>query len=357
MDYKISFCITCMNRLSHIQETLPRNIKDNYCLGEVEFVLLDYNSSDGLEDWVKSNMENHIKTGILAYYKTLDPQTYLRSHSRNIAFKLANGQIVCNLDADNFLGKDFAADMISRFSISESIFYTSDLTSPDVYGRVLLLKKDFLDVNGYDESLVGYGFEDLDLFHRLKRKGLTQHYFFNRDYYRAIMHPIEDRVSQEAISTNIDKMYLSYNNPNETEVLLFNKDKTYEHGILLDNRYSVFTESLNETDTIKESNRVLLKNYIETGLWNMKSDDIIFNFKSNHHNVMYDSSQFNIGENLFFKVDDLELKNTVILFLSMAMNEKKFVESINQNHLVNQYGFGKDIVYKNFNYKDKIELS
>jgi hypothetical protein len=33
MEYKISFCITCMNRLSHLQETLPKNIHDNYLFG------------------------------------------------------------------------------------------------------------------------------------------------------------------------------------------------------------------------------------------------------------------------------------------------------------------------------------
>ena len=47
-----------MNRLSHLQETLPKNIHDNYLLGDVEFVLLDYNSSDGLESWVKNDMKN-----------------------------------------------------------------------------------------------------------------------------------------------------------------------------------------------------------------------------------------------------------------------------------------------------------
>lgn len=59
-----------MNRLSHLQETLPKNIHDNYLLGDVEFVLLDYNSSDGLESWVKNDMKKYIDLGILSYYKT-----------------------------------------------------------------------------------------------------------------------------------------------------------------------------------------------------------------------------------------------------------------------------------------------
>ena len=41
-----------MNRLYHIRETLPRNVRDNKDYPYVEFVLLDYGSDDGLEDWV-----------------------------------------------------------------------------------------------------------------------------------------------------------------------------------------------------------------------------------------------------------------------------------------------------------------
>ena len=44
---QISFCITCMNRLKHLQETLEKNILDNFLVDEVEFVVLDYNSQDG----------------------------------------------------------------------------------------------------------------------------------------------------------------------------------------------------------------------------------------------------------------------------------------------------------------------
>ena len=50
---KISFCITCMNRLEYLRKTLERNILDNLLEGQVEFVLLDYHSTDGLPEWVR----------------------------------------------------------------------------------------------------------------------------------------------------------------------------------------------------------------------------------------------------------------------------------------------------------------
>ena len=63
---QISFCITCMNRLKHLQETLEKNILDNFLVDEVEFVVLDYNSQDGLEEWIAQSMMKYIEMGILS---------------------------------------------------------------------------------------------------------------------------------------------------------------------------------------------------------------------------------------------------------------------------------------------------
>ena len=67
MRNKISFCIVCMNRLYHLKETLIKNIEDNISYEKLEFILLDYNSTDGLEDWVKSNMKDYIEKDSLKY--------------------------------------------------------------------------------------------------------------------------------------------------------------------------------------------------------------------------------------------------------------------------------------------------
>lgn len=39
MMKQISFCITCMNRLAHLQKTLEKNILDNFLVNDVEFVI------------------------------------------------------------------------------------------------------------------------------------------------------------------------------------------------------------------------------------------------------------------------------------------------------------------------------
>jgi len=84
---KIAFCTTCMNRMHHLRQTLEKNIQDNHLPDRVEFIVLDYNSQDDLEQWLRQNMKSYINTGILVYYKTFEPEYYLRSHSRNMAFR------------------------------------------------------------------------------------------------------------------------------------------------------------------------------------------------------------------------------------------------------------------------------
>jgi len=102
--FKISFCMTCMNRLHHVKQTLETSILANRPYKNVEFVLLDYNSKDGLGQWVKNKMMKDIESGILNYYQMTNPKPryFNVPHAKNIAHKLGTGDILCNLDADNF---------------------------------------------------------------------------------------------------------------------------------------------------------------------------------------------------------------------------------------------------------------
>jgi hypothetical protein len=356
MEYKISFCITCMNRLSHLQETLPKNIHDNYLLGDVEFVLLDYNSSDGLESWVNNDMKKYIDLGILSYYKTFEPNHYLRSHSRNVVFRLANGNIVCNLDADNFLGRGFAKEMINEFEKAKGIFYTSDLQSTDIYGRVCLLKKDFINLRGYDESLIGYGHEDADLFSRLKEFGLRHLYYENQNYNVSIKHSKFERINNEPIYKKLYLLYISYINPYTTEILLIYNDSTLETGILVDSKILLIQKSLSKF--IRGNDRVVLKNNIRKGRWKRISNNTI-SLMLRKVDIIIDTNNKSFcmaNGKQFYEVTDEDLKISLIVLISMALNERKSIESIEKCRKVNQMGFGNCTVYKNFNYNDFIDL-
>lgn len=171
--YKISFCTTCMNRVEDLKITLPFNIAANEDYPHLEFVLLDYSSSDGLDVWIKRRMMHHIKSGRLIYYRLDGKKYYDMCSARNIAFRLATGDIVNNLDADNFTseGKPMALSWATWLNKSannhpfKTIFIKSRQLSI-IHGRIGFHKKAFMELGGYDEDLVGYGHDDQNIVER-----------------------------------------------------------------------------------------------------------------------------------------------------------------------------------------------
>ena len=172
----ISICTTCMNRLDDLKQTLPVNIEDNILYDNVEFVVLDYGSSNNeMYKWLTEDkrMREYIELRLLNYYKVHGVNFYSMSHSRNVAFKVANGSIVNNVDADCFTNKGFAA-FINRTANEcpeKAMFAKSKQL---LRGRLGFYKNEFIELlGGYDESLTGYGHDDQDLMNRAWELGFT----------------------------------------------------------------------------------------------------------------------------------------------------------------------------------------
>ena len=336
--HKISFNITCMNRLHHIKQTLQQNIHDNFLSEQVEFNLLDYNSTDGLERWVKQQGEL-FDTGIFNYYKTITPTYYHRTHSRNMAFRLSTGDIVCNLDADNYLGEGFAAYILNLFCMSdEKVFYTPRYSERDVIGRLCLWRKHFLSVNGYNEALPGYGLEDIELYYRLWNSGIEQEFISENRFCKAIHHSHEERVSQEYMGRHIIEMYLFYINPYQTQVLLRYQDGSYSKTILKDNIYCNYNRSSHYENInqyfLDEKNRIIGGKNPEGGQW----EDIEGCLSS------------------FYRVVNVDLQSEILVYLSETQNFWEIERYECGGLSVNPNGFGQGIAYKNFDYDNPIFL-
>ena len=172
-NYKISICTTCKDRLENLKQTLPRNIEDNLNYPNVEFIVLDYNSKkEDVGGWIKKEMMRYVEKGILVYLRTNEPKYFDMSHSRNIAFLAASGEIVNNVDADAFCGKGFA-EFINKCANErpeKAIFAKSKQL---LRGRLGLFKKEFIEVTGYSEAYAfHYGHDDADLMHRCWELGM-----------------------------------------------------------------------------------------------------------------------------------------------------------------------------------------
>jgi GT2 family glycosyltransferase len=173
-----------MNRTADLARTFLQNVLNNECYPGLEFVLLDYNSTDGLAEWVAENLMPHIEAGRVTYLRTEEPQWYSMAHSRNVAFRASRGEIVCNVDADNWTGPGFAAVLneLANQRPRQAIFTKGWQL---LHGRLGFYRREWEEeLGGYDESLEGYGFDDTDLLHRAYKLGFQTVRFDGRHVTR-----------------------------------------------------------------------------------------------------------------------------------------------------------------------------
>lgn len=162
---KISFCTTCMDRLFHLEQTYLKSIENTKSYKNKEFVLLNYSSKDGIDEWVFNNLSVYLNSGLVKYYRTDGQKYWVAAHAKNICYKKATGDILVNLDCDNILVENYCEYLFELFKKNEKIIVASE--SEDKFGNngccgMIACKKDhFYSVNGYDEDFnVGWGLDD-----------------------------------------------------------------------------------------------------------------------------------------------------------------------------------------------------
>ena len=241
-QFSISLCTTCMGRANDLAQTLPKNIADNADYPHLEFVVLDYNSQDGLEQWIKENMMPYVESGRLVYAKTTEPKWYQMAHSRNVAFKLASGEIVCNVDADNWTGPGFASvlNRLANERQSRAVFTKGRQL---IRGRLAFYKQEWeKELGGYDETLQHYGHDDMDLMYRALLQGFRL-MWFGKDYVERIRTGSLERVQNMAVKNwrHTEKINRAVSDSNiERGLLKSNEGRTWGAAVVQKN----FTENL-----------------------------------------------------------------------------------------------------------------
>jgi hypothetical protein len=196
----IAFCTTCKGRLQHLERTLPKNLADNADYENLKFIILDYNSMDGLADYMHSNHKAAIESGRVSFYRFLEPTPFRMAHAKNLAHRLGileGADILCNLDADNFTGQGFARYVSKIFQEPDSFLLArraapkdgGDLLPKGINGRTVVTRQAFLKIGGYNEKFAAWGPDDRDFNARLRRLGYTPHQI-ERQYLEtgAILH-------------------------------------------------------------------------------------------------------------------------------------------------------------------------
>lgn len=158
-----SVVITCKNRLSHLQTTLRSWASQKH----VEVIVVDYGCTEGTYEFVRSNFPS------VRVYRVEDDPIFSLSRARNIgAFHTRADHLVFS-DADVSIEFDLV-DWFTGIANAGTFYSIDPRDNASLAGTVIVRKIDFYSVGGYDENFRGWGWEDFDLYARLKRIGLKQ---------------------------------------------------------------------------------------------------------------------------------------------------------------------------------------
>jgi hypothetical protein len=187
----------------HVAQTLPANIRDN---SDARFVLMNYNSPDGLLDYVVTNHHADIRSGKLVVYTFVADGPFHMTHAKNLAARAAireGAGVLVTLDADNFTGPcfdRFVADRMQEPGVFlrpdfETIRKRPNRPQRGFAGRLAVRAQDFIKAGGYNEAFDTWGGEDADFNERMGRMGYTSRFIDTR-YLSAIPHNAEVRFRE-----------------------------------------------------------------------------------------------------------------------------------------------------------------
>jgi glycosyltransferase involved in cell wall biosynthesis len=170
----IAIVVVSMNRSEHLLETLRANCG---LTGIDSITILDYGSAEAL-DLGSINFKC-----CSIYLRVEHNNTWSLSRAFNIAIALTDSDYILKTDADIVLTQELVEFV--RSQASASTFLTGN---PFRGGGPMFATKEGIEIAGYyNEDLIGWGFEEIDLYSRLRKRGFTQ-MLIPRSYFTVIEH-------------------------------------------------------------------------------------------------------------------------------------------------------------------------
>ena len=228
-EARISFCICCFNRGWQLELAMAVNLMTTgrFSPHSVRFVVALYEGANGAQtrDWIEANFQEELASGTLVVGWLNDLSSFHSSRCKNVSHVLSlmvpwgQGQVsqdgltswafnfdrsptrwedfanfapataslldnrrhlLINLDADNVLPIDFPLTLCRNHLVSNLLAegpnrmfgfrYTAG-ADPGCTGRVGMTQESFAMIGGYDQSFQPTGYQDIDVFERLKSAG------------------------------------------------------------------------------------------------------------------------------------------------------------------------------------------
>lgn len=168
-----SLVTCCMNRDTNL---LPNLLSWLNCSWIDEIIVIDWSSNNPIRDIVKNEK--------IKYFRVNGQTSWKLTWAFNLAISLAKYDKIIKFDCDINIKPEFYTINQNFAELSNNSFYTGDWKTskqPYLNGQLIINKLDFMKINGYNENIIDYGYDDTDLYIRLNKAGLNHIIFKDTD--------------------------------------------------------------------------------------------------------------------------------------------------------------------------------
>lgn len=179
-----SIVTACMNRNAGLVEGLMSWLK----LNVDEIILVDWSSKDA----VKDTLEHHgISDTRIKIIRVESEPFWDLTRAFNLGFKYVTTKQIIKVDAEVTISQDF----LDKHPLQNGVYYRGDWekvacqTQIYVNGFFYLYADDLRAINGFNEYIDLYGYDDLDIYERLEGgalnltpKQVTEQYIFHIEH-------------------------------------------------------------------------------------------------------------------------------------------------------------------------------
>ncbi len=182
----VTVVVTCKGRLAHLRQSAPRILRQR-TTRNFAVVVVDYGDPDRCFEWVAQ--QKHPQLSAVRVCDDVDE--FNLSRARNCGARVAVHELISFVDADALLAEEWLDQAVAPVLSGQAVVTIPDWPSP-ACGICVVRKSDFHSVRGFDESLRGWGHEDIDLIQRLGELGVVAR--FDSGLIQMIQHSEDLRV-------------------------------------------------------------------------------------------------------------------------------------------------------------------
>lgn len=190
-----------MNRTEYLRESIQtwNEIEE---LNEI--IVVDYSSTKPISE---SDLPQPKFGKKIILVRVNNEKHWILSHAYNLGISFVNYDKLVKIDSDIKLSKDF----ISSHPLNENEFYRGHWENArnenEIHfnGQLICRTTDFCEVNGYNERITTYGYDDTDLYNRIEQTTKSKPKDFDYDKMNHIESNSEVRVENQNI--NVKKRF------------------------------------------------------------------------------------------------------------------------------------------------------